>query len=166
MKPNLYWIPGPWRGQLAIASRPRGGDWLELDADGWRQAGIDVIVSLLEEDEAGQLGLAAEAEAAEAVGVRFISFPISDRGVPASATAAVSTIAAISDALERGANVAVHCRQGVGRSGLIAAAVLASSGLDPDRAIEIVSTARGQAVPETADQRLWVQRLAAVHQAR
>src|SRR6266849_5622931 len=159
MKPDFFWIPGPWRGRLAVAARPRGGDWLEDEVSGWRRAGIDVIVSLLEEDEATQLDLVDEAKAAEANGIRFISFPIPDRGVPASAPAAASPIAAISDALDKGNNVAVHCRQGIGRSGLIAAGVLASSGLNPERAIEVVSSARGQTVPETPDQRLWVQRL-------
>jgi protein-tyrosine phosphatase len=160
MKPDLYWIPGPWPGRLAIMSRPRGGDWLQDEAKGWRQDGIDVVVSLLEPDEAAQLDLADEAEAAVASGIRFMSFPIPDRGVPASASTAASLIAAISDGLERGENVAVHCRQGLGRSGLIAAGVLASAGIDPERAIEAVSSARGQTVPETAEQRSWVQRLA------
>ena len=159
MKPDLFWIPGPWYGRLAVAARPRGGDWLEDEASGWRRAGIDVIVSLLEADEAAQLDLVDEAKAAGANGIRFISFPIPDRGVPASAPAAVSLIAAISDALESGQNVAVHCRQGVGRLGLIAAGDLASAGIDPERAIEVVSSARGQTVPETSDQRLWVQQL-------
>jgi protein-tyrosine phosphatase len=159
MTPDLFWIPGPWRGRLAIAARPRGGDWLEDEASGWRRAGIDVMVSLLEADEAAQLDLVDEPKAAGANGIRFLPFPIPDRGVPASASAAVSLIAAISDALERGDNVAVHCRQGVGRSGLIAAGVLRSAGIDPERAIEVVSSARGEIVPETPGQRSWIQRL-------
>ncbi|HEV2687984.1 MAG TPA: dual specificity protein phosphatase family protein [Bryobacteraceae bacterium] len=159
MTPDLFSIPGPWPGLLAIAARPRGGDWLEDEARSWRQAGIDVVVSLLEPAEAAQLGLAGEAEAVTANDIHFISFPIPDRGVPASVTAAVSLIAEVSDALEAGKHVAIHCRQGIGRSGLIAAGILANAGLDPERAIEVVSSARGQSVPETADQRLWVQRL-------
>jgi protein-tyrosine phosphatase len=159
MNPTIFWIPGPWRGRLAVAARPRGGDWLEDEASGWRRAGIDVIVSLLEADEAAQLDLAGEAKAADANGIRFISFPIPDRGVPGSAPAAASLIADIADALEKGRNVAVHCRQGIGRSGLIASAVLASSGLNPERAIEVVSSARGLPVPETSPQRLWLQQL-------
>jgi hypothetical protein len=158
MKPDLFWIPGPWPGRLAIAARPRGGDWLEDEASGWRQADIDIIVSLLEADEGAQLDLADEDKAAAANGIRFISFPIPDRGVPASAPEALSLIAAISDALERGNNVAVHCRQGVGRSGLIAVGVLANAGIDPERAIEIVSSARGQTVPETPEQCSWIHR--------
>ncbi|MGA2596849.1 MAG: dual specificity protein phosphatase family protein, partial [Bryobacteraceae bacterium] len=159
MKPDLYWVPGPWRGRLAIVARPRGGDWLEDEAGGWRQAGLDMVVSLLEENEATQLGLADEAKSAAAEGIRFISFPIPDRGVPISVTAAASLIAALSDALEEGKNVAVHCRQGLGRSGLIAAGILANSGVNAERAIEIVSSARGQTVPETAEQRSWILRL-------
>lgn len=159
MTPDLYWIPGPWRGRLAVAARPRGGDWLADEVSGWRQAGIDVMVSLLEDDEAAQLGLDEEAAEAEANGVRFLSFPIPDRGVPASGAATASLIAVISDALETGKNVAVHCRQGIGRSGLIAAGILINSGLDPEQAIRVVSSARGVTVPETADQRLFIQRL-------
>lgn len=159
MKPDLYWIPGPWRGRLAIAARPRGGDWLEDEAGGWRLAGLNLVVSLLEEDEAAQLGLADEAQSAEAEGIRFISFPIPDRGVPDSVPAAASLIASLSDALEKGKNVAVHCRQGLGRSGLIAAGILANSGVTAERAIEIVSSARGQGVPETPEQRSWILRL-------
>jgi protein-tyrosine phosphatase len=156
MKPELFRITGPWHGWLAIAARPRGGDWLQDEASGWRRAGIDVMVSLLEADEAAQLDLVDEAKAAAANSIRFISFPIPDRGVPASAPSAASLIAAISDALDCGNNVAVHCRQGLGRSGLIAAGVLTSAGIDPDRAIEVVSAARGQTVPETPAQRSWI----------
>lgn len=159
MKSDLFWIRGRWRGRLAVAARPRGGDWLADEAGGWRLAGLDLVVSLLEEEEAAQLGLTEEARAVESEGIHFISFPIPDRGVPASASAAFSLMSTITEALESGKNVAVHCRQGLGRSGLMAAGVLVRSGLDPEQAIEIVSAARGQTVPETADQRSWVQRL-------
>jgi protein-tyrosine phosphatase len=159
MSPDLYWIVGPWRGRLAIAARPRGGDWLDDELSGWRQAGIDVVVSLLENEEAVQLNLLEESQIAEANSIRFISFPIPDRGVPASIPAAVSLMSGIARALEEGKNVAVHCRQGIGRSGLIAAGILGAAGVSLDDAIQAVSSARGLDVPETLDQRLWVQGL-------
>ena len=81
MKPELFWSSGRWRGKLAIAARPRGGDWLDDEATAWRRAGVDVVVSLLENDEATQLDLGGERQAAEHNGVSFISFPIPDRGV-------------------------------------------------------------------------------------
>src|SRR5258708_36213326 len=96
MSPDLFWIPGRWRGRLAVATRPRGGDWLEDEVSGWRRAGLDVVVSLLEKDEAAQLELGAEGEVAKSKNVRFISFPIPDRGVPASTRDARSLLSNIS----------------------------------------------------------------------
>lgn len=72
---------------------------------------------------------------------------------------AVSLIARIGAQLEAGKNVAVHCRQGIGRSGLIAAGVLMTSGAGPAEAMQIVSSARGVAVPETLAQRQWTEQL-------
>ena len=135
-----------------MAARPRGGDWLEDEADGWRRAGLDVVVSLLENEEASQLQLVHERDAAESKGIHFISFPIPDRGLPPSLPAVLSLLRTIVGALEEGKSVAVHCRQGIGRSGLIAAGALMSSGIGADKAIEAVSTARGVTVPETPAQ--------------
>ncbi len=159
MNPDLYWLPGPWRGKLAIAARPRGGDWLGDEASGWRASGLDVVVSLLEKEEAAQLDLLDERQAVEANNLRFLSFPIPDRGVPPSISQAVALLRELAGTLEEGKNVAVHCRQGIGRSGLITAGVLVSAGIAIDNAIEAVSSARGQTVPETTEQLRWIHHL-------
>ena len=101
-------------------------------------AGINTIISLLEPDEAADLNLDREAEAATAAGLSFVSLPIPDRGVPASTGAVVSLAAELEAALDEGKSVAIHCRQSVGRAGLMAAAVLAASGVDPGQAMETV----------------------------
>jgi hypothetical protein len=62
--------------------------------------------------------------------------------------------------LNAGKNVAIHCRQGIGRSGIIVAALLLTSGVNLNQAIDTVSRARGQAIPETPEQLRWLQRLA------
>jgi protein-tyrosine phosphatase len=159
MKPDLFWIPGSWRGKLAVAARPRGGDWLEDEVSAWRKAGLDVVISLLEKDEASELELAREGEAAESNSVQFISFPIPDRGVPASTRDALALLSSVAAALEEGKNVAVHCRQGIGRSGLIAASLLLTSGVGVEQAIDMVSAARGIPVPETLAQIEWLRHL-------
>jgi protein-tyrosine phosphatase len=153
---DVFWVDGPWEGRLGILPRPRGGDWLNDEMTAWREAGVDVAISLLEPDEAAQLVLESEAAAASASGIVFRSFPIPDRGVPVSKEAVADLAADVVDALEKGERVAVHCRQGIGRSGLIAGGVLVASGVDPGTAITTVSRARGLAVPEAEEQRRWL----------
>jgi len=159
MNPDLFWIPGPWRGRLALVTRPRGGDWLEDESDGWRRAGLNTVVSLLEKDEAAQLELSREGDVAESKSIRFISFPIPDRGVPASTKDALSLLAVLAAALEEGKNVALHCRQSVGRSGMVGAGLLVTSGMNPEEAIDVVTVARGQTIPETPAQLQWIKHL-------
>jgi len=124
-------------------------------------SGYRALVSLLENDEAAQLELGEEAEVATSNNIRFISFPIPDRGVPASTPGALQLLKNIVQALEQGRNVAVHCRQGLGRSALIAAGALVTSGMSPQKAIDIVSAARGEKVPETPAQLQWIHELPA-----
>src|SRR4051812_231725 len=81
---QLFWIEGPWQGKLALAARPRGGDWLQDEMAGWAEAGVGTVFSLLTPDEEASLELSDEAVEAEAHNMRFTSFPIEDRQVPTS----------------------------------------------------------------------------------
>ena len=72
MRTELYWIEGPWQGKLAILPRPRGGDWLEDEVQGWRAAGLNVVVSLLTADEVAGFDLAQEGSLCEAHGLSLI----------------------------------------------------------------------------------------------
>jgi protein-tyrosine phosphatase len=82
--------------------------------------------------------------------------------VPDSEAGLTSTLEAVDAKLSVGRNVVVHCRQGVGRAGLVAACLLVAKGLSPEDAVERLSAARGEAVPETAEQRSWIDRYAAI----
>ena len=161
MQAKVFWVAGPWRGRLGILPRPRGGDWLRDETTAWREAGIDVVVSLLEPDEEAQLVLEGEAAAAAASGVDFRPFPIPDRGVPATRESVAELASGIVDALGLGRNVAVHCRQGIGRSGLIVGGVLVATGKDPVTALKAIEESRGLKVPETEEQRQWLTDFAA-----
>jgi len=156
MNPKLYWINGPWPGKLAISARPRGGDWLEDEIAGWRKAGIDAVVSLLTPQENEDLQLAAESGLAQASGLRFVALPVEDRGVPPSWDDAARALAKAGEMLGQGRNVAIHCRQGIGRSGMIAAALLIKCGSAPEDALKVIGEARGLPVPETPEQLAWV----------
>lgn len=162
MESKLYWIPGPWKGRLAIAARPRGGDWVEDEIRSWRNQSIGLVVSLLEPSENREFDLGEEQEGARRNGLNFIGYSIPDRGVPVSDREFVESIDQIYRALDAGVNVAVHCRQSIGRSGLIAAALLITAGDSVDKAVQHVSQFRGVAIPETDAQREWLSRIAPV----
>jgi protein-tyrosine phosphatase len=160
MTARVYWIEGPWKGRLAIVPRPRGGDWLDDEVSSWRESGIDVVVSFLTIEEAAEFALENEGELSKAHGIRFVSFPIPDQQVPLSKQAAIALLHDLEEALVEGKTVAVHCRQSVGRSATIAAALLVSEGEDPRVAFEKIEKARGCKVPETAEQERWVRNFA------
>jgi hypothetical protein len=156
MTADLYLIPGPWPGRLVIVPRPRGGDWLADEVAAWRRLGVEIAVSLLTPDELDALDLTAEGAACRAQSIDFVSFPIADREVPASRAAALDLLRRLAADLAAGRTVAVHCRQGIGRSALVAGGLLVLSGLDPEAAIQAVSDARRLPVPETAEQKAWI----------
>jgi len=157
MQAKVFWVAGSWRGRLGILPRPRGGDWLEDETRAWREAGVDLVVSLLEPDETAQLALEGEASAAAASGVGFRNFPIPDRGMPASRESVAELARGIVDALKIGRNVAVHCRQGIGRSALIVGSVLVAAGKGPNTALKAIEESRGLKVPETHEQQQWLE---------
>lgn len=160
MRTTAYRIAGPWPGRLAIVPRPRGGDWLEEEVRSWREAGLDVMVSLLTHDEDTELELHQEALLCRARGIQFHAYPIPDRGVPASRKATTDLVQKLEKVLEADQSVAVHCRQGIGRSSLIAALLLISAGIDPEAALAQISQARGCAVPDTIEQSNWIKSFA------
>ncbi len=158
---ELHWVNGPWPGRLALAARPRGGDWLEDELAAWREAGVNAVVSLLMPDEERDLGLSEEKEEALAKGLEFVSLPIEDRGVPDGEDGVRATVGRVNSLLSEGKNVAVHCRQGIGRTGLLASCLLISQGFSPGDAEAALSAARGVPVPETEEQRRWINGYAA-----
>jgi protein-tyrosine phosphatase len=153
---GVYWIDTPTAARLATMSRPRAGEWLDDEIAGWRREGIGVVVSLLEADEVRELGLHREAGICGEHMMEFISFPISDRGVPASLHKAMALARLMVLRIGEGKAVAVHCRAGIGRSSLVAACVLVCSGFDTNTAFEMIGKARGMTVPDTGAQRDWV----------
>ena len=159
---ELHWVDGPWPGKLALAARPRGGDWLQEEIASWHGAGIDTVLSLLTPEEEQSLDLTNEASVVKARGMNFMQLPIPDREVPGSETEVSAALEKLNAKLSSGRNVIVDCRQGVGRSGLVAVCLLVTKGLDVKSAVKSISAARGVPVPETKEQRQWIDHYAAV----
>jgi protein-tyrosine phosphatase len=113
---------------------------------------------LLEPDEEVELGLAHESAETASQGLRFIPLPVPDRGVPLDQATVSAVVTEVVQELAGGGRVAVHCRQGIGRSALLAITVLKTLGLTIDEATRRVAAARGHPVPETPEQMGWVAR--------
>ena len=88
---KVFRVAASWPGKLGILPRPRGRDWLGDEARAWREAGIDIVVSLLEPEEQAQFFLEREGASAAAAGVEFSPFPVPDRGSPLRVNLTTST---------------------------------------------------------------------------
>lgn len=136
--------------------RPRSGDWLADEIAGWARARVETVVSLLEAHEVRELGLIEERAMCETLGIEFLSFPIPDRGTPRSVLETAALVDDLVLRLRRGAGVAIHCRAGIGRSGLITGCVLLELGVLPPEVFPSLAAAGGVPVPDTPGQAEWL----------
>lgn len=154
---GIYWIEENHRPTgLAIVSRPRGADWLEGDLASVKSGGIDVLVSLLEPEEAEALGLSEEAVVARSLGMQFISYPIPDRSTPPDPTEFQAFVLELRDLARAGKNIGAHCRGCIGRSTVLIASIMIAMGRNPDDVLRLIERSRGCMVPDTPEQREWI----------
>jgi len=153
---EIFWIDGNPPPSLAVVLRPRGGDWLAEDMDRFRRAGIQTVVSLLEEEEADWLGLAEEGPQARKLGMEFLTHPIPDTHTPPDHRAFKEFVADLVRRLRRGERIGVHCRGSIGRSTVTTAAALIHLGWKPEAARAAIEKARGCPVPDTEEQQDWI----------
>ena len=64
----------------------------------------------------------------------------------------------LADTLREDLSVAIHCRAGIGRTGIVAACVLHELGVPYEQIFPMLSKARGLDMPDTLEQIEWVQR--------
>lgn len=152
-------------GRLGLTIAPGTKDWgahrdLAVDLDRLREVfGARVLVSFLGDAELDLLGIPDHAAVARASGMRVCRLPVVDGGVPENADDVVRLVRAVIASLENGDTVVVHCRAGLGRSGLFAGCCLVALGHASEEAIRIVRAARAGAV-ETPDQSRFVEHFA------
>ena len=156
--PELHWVTELEPHRLALMAAPRGGEWLAEEVAAWHAAGVRTVVSLLEPFEVRELELKLESSSCEALGVQFLSFPIADHSIPASVPALSAFAARLVSQLRGGMVVAIHCRAGIGRTGLVAGCVMHQLGVPFERIFPVLGRARGVRVPDTQEQVEWVRR--------
>jgi protein-tyrosine phosphatase len=153
---DVFWIESTPPVGLAVVLCPREGESLKDDLLRYKQSGVDVLVSLLDPNEALWLGLKDEGPLAEAAGIRFLTFPILDAHVPANIAAFRAFAAGLADRLRAGERIGVHCRGSIGRATVTAACTLIHLGWKAKDALRAIESARGCEVPDTTEQLRWI----------
>jgi len=116
------------------------GAWerdLHIDLDAIKAWGAAAVVTLLEPHEMAGLKVEALGEAVAARHMRWFHLPIRDVSVPDAGfeRAWKDAGADLRTILQRGGDVLVHCKGGLGRAGMITARLLVELGWDPAQAI-------------------------------
>jgi protein-tyrosine phosphatase len=153
---DLDVVPTPGlSGRLALTAVPRDASALRA----LRARQTDVLVTLLPDDELARLGMRDFPHGVRAAGIEHRTLPISDMGIPASLEALRDLLRGIQADLAQGRNVVIHCRAGLGRSGLAAACLLVAQGMESETAIAHVRAHRPGAI-ETPAQEAFVRTFA------
>lgn len=142
-------------GTVALSPLPA----LPQDRTAVEAFGPALVVSMTETAEMATLGAGDLPEWLAARGIGWAHFPVADFGIPprnADWPALSGRIAAL---LDGGEKVLLHCRGGLGRSGMVALRLMVDAGEDPCTALMRLRAARPGAV-ETAAQFDWAARQA------
>jgi len=114
----------------------------------------------MEDPELALLGVPNIGEMIESFGMAWHHLPIRDVSIPGPVFEGAweTQGAALRQKLGDGERIVIHCRGGLGHTGMIAARLLIELGETPDRALQRVRAARPGAV-ETLEQQDYVLRI-------
>jgi protein-tyrosine phosphatase len=166
LEPDVTGLPGRIGLTFAPGRKDEGATatWdRDLDTDLARLRDhfrASTLVCLLPAQELVRLQIGELVGRARAAGLEVLRLPISDFSAPGSDDEFTHLVVAVLERVRAGKTVVIHCRAGLGRTGMTAAACLAALGSGPQEAIAAVRRVRPGAV-ETEEQESYVARFAA-----
>jgi ADP-ribosyl-[dinitrogen reductase] hydrolase len=167
---QIAFVETPGKGKIGMTFCPgkhdpyaMTGSWerdLQTDLVTIANWGATALVTLMESHELERLGVSNLGEMAVAQGLDWYHLPIRDVSIPSADFEEEWNEAGrqLRARLLKGESVVVHCRGGLGRTGLLAARLLVELGEYPPTALRRVRAARPGAV-ETREQEEFVMRL-------
>ena len=151
--PNSYWV---LPGRLLAGEYPGGLGPEQTQARLARllEAGVNSFLDLT------QPGEAEPYEAVLPVSIDYLRKPIRDHGTPAAPAQMAEILACLRTALREGRRIYLHCRAGIGRTGMVAGCLLVEQGLSGQDAFtelnrlwrQSARASQWPTVPETPEQ--------------
>ncbi|MEZ4979505.1 MAG: protein-tyrosine phosphatase family protein [Chitinophagales bacterium] len=148
----LYKIPIVKDFYLYTMPAPRQEEDLLLFFKELKVFGVNHVVNLLDNKDIVELSLQDESLITHSVGLNYSHFPIEDYSFPKDKFAFISLAQKLKKEVLAQQIIAIHCRAGIGRSSLLAAAILASFSFPKEELFQHISKHRGCAVPDKQEQ--------------
>jgi ADP-ribosyl-[dinitrogen reductase] hydrolase len=156
---NCYWVVP---GRLLAGEYPAGAtpEATRERLMRLREAGVAAFIDLTEPGELSSY------EPELPPGILYLRRPIPDHGLPEERSQMAGILESLRHALASPHSVYLHCRAGIGRTGMVAGCFLADSGLGGEGALEELNrlwqqsarSAQWPSVPETGEQVEYVRR--------
>lgn len=157
--PNSYWV---------LPGRFLAGEYPLAGLRALLAAGIDLFIDLTEPDECPPYDGLLPGD------IHYLRAPIPDHGIPDDAARMAGIQEDIASALTAGRRIYLHCRAGIGRTGMTAGCYLVEQGFGGDEALvelnrlwlQSARSASWLEIPQTPEQhdyvRSWVRPAAAI----
>lgn len=146
-------------GRPSYPDEPPTADAVEAGVRGWRESGVRLVLSLIEDWEVSRRAPGLfEAIARQRLGLE--RYPIADFGVPRETSGFGRLLRTLGERLAAGEGVLVHCNAGLGRTAVVLASILKTHGLAIDPVTELRRIYRPGAMEEPT-QEAFVRGLAA-----
>lgn len=159
---DILGVPG-CPGHLIFTPCPGSKDASLASAlDTLQAAGAEALITLMPEGELEQNQAAELPALCAARNLEWFHLPVADEQVPQDdfASAWAQARERIRVLLDEGRSIAIHCKGGSGRTGLIAARILIDRGLSRAEAIALVQALRPKAIQHPAHV-AWIAQFAA-----
>lgn len=140
------------KGRIAMCRMPGAITPLDADVQALADLGTTCVLSLPPVQELYHAGAAGLPDALDAHEIEWHHLPIGDFGTPEPEQEAdwEELSAELHDILDQGGTVAIHCRAGLGRTGMIALRLMVERGEEPQAALKRLRAARPGTVEREA----------------
>ena len=161
---DLLSIPGI-QGKLIFTPCPGTKDSSLVDSLATlKQAGASAVISLMPASELASNGAEDIGKQCQAQDMAWFHLPVADEQVPLEdfGQGWKASKQSILERLNAGQDIAIHCKGGSGRTGLIAARIMIEAGIPRADAIALVQALRPKAIQHPAHIN-WITQFDAAH---